>query len=111
MIVYANELPFETTEHGVGLKKIFLRSPDTETMLTQFAHGKLFPGDKIPEHSHVTMEEVFYFFKGEGIYTLGHDKLHVSIGTVVRIPAGVTHSLTTSGKAALEFLYFGIATE
>ena len=109
-LINTGELEFEETAHGAGLKKIIMRSSDTSTNLTQFAYGKLFPGEKIPEHLHSTMEEIFYFLKGEGTYNVDNIELHVQPETVVRIPAGVPHSLITKGTAALEFIYFGVAT-
>lgn len=110
-LINTNEIEFEVTAHGAGLKKVLLEYADSPTMLTQFAYGKLFPGDKIPEHSHNTMEEIFYFLKGKGVYTIDHTDWQVLPATVIRIPAGVSHSLTTSGTEELEFLYFGIATQ
>ena len=110
MILNAKDIPFETTAHGEGLKKVLLRDSDTPTMLTQFAYGKLSAGENVAEHVHDTMEEIFYFLAGEGIYKIDGDTLQVSSSTVVRIPAGVPHSLSPSGEEPLEFIYFGIAT-
>ena len=110
MILNANDIPFEPTAHGEGQKKVLIRSSDTPTMLTQFAYGKLSAGEKVAEHVHQTMEEVFYFLAGEGMYTINGQILHVSSSTVVRIPAGLPHSLAASLVGPLEFLYFGIAT-
>ena len=106
----SGEMEWEQTGHGTGLKKVLLQATDTPTMLTQLAYGKLLPGDTVPMHSHNSMEEIFYFLKGEGTYTLNDTALQVSPSTVVRIAAGVQHSLAATGLTTLEFLYFGIAT-
>jgi len=106
----SNKLEFESTAHGAGLKKVLIQSTDTPTKLTQLALGKLMPGETISAHSHNSMEEIFYFLKGEGVYMVDNKKLQVSPSIVVRIPAGVQHSLTAIGITALEFIYFGIAT-
>ena len=110
-LIDSNELEFETTAHGAGLKKVLIQSTDTLTKLTQLALGKLLPGEIIPAHSHNSMEEIFYFLKGEGVYMVDDKNLPVSPSIVVRIPAGIQHSLTATGVIALEFIYFGIATD
>ena len=108
--INSNELEYESTAHGAGLKKVLVQSTDTSTKLTQLALGKLLPGEIIAMHSHNSMEEIFYFLQGEGIYMVNNQNLPVSASIVVRIPAGVQHSLTAMGTTALEFIYFGIAT-
>ena len=108
LLINTNELDFETTAHGAGCKKVLIKSSDSPTTLTQFAYGKLFPGDKIPEHSHNTMEEIFYFLKGDGIYTVDNKDLPVLPNIMIRIPARVPHSLRAGANNTLEFLYFGI---
>ncbi|MEO5995911.1 MAG: cupin domain-containing protein [Chitinophagaceae bacterium] len=108
--INANELEFEPTAHGAGLKKVLIQSFDTSTKLTQLALGKLKPGESISPHSHNSMEEIFYFLKGEGIYIIDQENISVTPSMVVRIPAGVQHSLTAIGITELEFIYLGIAT-
>ena len=108
---YLSDINGEPTAHLSGLKKVFLASQDTETALTQFAFGIFEPGEICPRHRHPTMEELFYFMKGEGEYEIGNQIVDIKPGTFLRIPANTDHQLVNSGNGTLEFVYFGIATE
>ncbi|WP_240163738.1 cupin domain-containing protein [Spirosoma taeanense] len=94
-----------------GSKKVFLRNSDTPTNLTQVAHGTFRAADYCELHSHATMEEVFFFMSGKGIYTVGDQQIPLEKGVFVRIPAGVSHRLEAVGDEPLEYVYFGVATE
>ncbi len=98
------------TAHGEGQKFVFLSKEDSETALTQFAYGKLMPGEIIAEHFHATMEECFFFIKGIGNYTISGIAYPLGPGTFIRIPTGTPHQLEAAGNEALEFVYFGVAT-
>lgn len=108
---HITEIKGEETAHQSGCKSVFLSSSDTQTNLTQFAYGKFKPGEKCENHSHPTMEELFYFLKGTGIYSVGNQKITLKPGLFLRIPANTNHELVNSGLEDLEFVYFGIATE
>lgn len=99
------------TAHGEGNKFVFLKNEDTPTALTQFAYGKFLPGEICKFHLHPTMEELFFFLKGEGKYVVGENVYTLKPGTFLRIPAGVLHQLEASGTEELEFVYFGVATD
>lgn len=101
----------EPTAHLSGFKKVFLRNEDTTSKLTQFAFGCFKPGEICPSHKHDTMEELFYFISGNGVYRVGNDEIKLSPGTFLRIPAGVVHELENNHDQNLEFVYFGIALD
>jgi mannose-6-phosphate isomerase-like protein (cupin superfamily) len=101
----------EVTAHLQGSKKVFLRNADTPTALTQVAYGTFRTADFCEMHSHATMEEVFFFLSGKGIYTVGEKQIPLQNGVFVRIPAGVKHRLEAVGEDPLQYIYFGIATE
>ena len=84
---------------------------DTETLLTQFAYGKLMPGEIVEQHLHPTMEEYFYIISGEGEYIIGDETFDVKPSTFFRVPANTLHALNCKGTAPLIFVYFGIATQ
>lgn len=108
---YLENLEGESTAHLSGLKRVFLRNDDVDSQLTQFAYGTFLPGEVCERHLHPTMEELFYFISGEGVYTVGEDPISIREGTFLRIPAGVYHELLNSGNKPLEFIYFGVAIE
>ena len=99
------------TAHGMGKKFVFLNNTDTQTALTQFAYGCMAPGEGCEEHTHTTMDEFFFFLKGNGLYKVGDAEYELKPESFLRIPAGVPHSLLATGDGNLEFVYFGVATE
>ncbi|CCH53510.1 Cupin 2 conserved barrel domain protein [Fibrisoma limi BUZ 3] len=101
----------ESTAHLQGSKKVFLRNADTPTNITQVAYGSFKASDFCEMHTHPTMEECFYFLSGNGIYTVGDQKITLQNGVFVRIPAGIPHRLEAVGDQPLEYVYFGVATE
>lgn len=105
-----SNLASESTAHLQGAKKIFLRNADTPTSLTQVAYGTFQSGDFCEMHSHATMEEVFFFLSGKGIYTVDNQQIPLESGVFVRIPAGVPHRLEALGDEPLNYVYFGVAT-
>jgi len=100
----------ELTAHAQGAKQVFLRNSDTPTNVTQVAYGMFTAADYCELHTHPTMEECFFFLKGEGMYTVGDQSIDLQSGVFVRIPAGVPHRLEAIGIAPLEYVYFGVAT-
>ena len=59
-------------------------------------------------HVHTGYDEVYYLLSGTGTITLGEDVHPLRPGTVVVIPAGVSHSLEADPGEELEFIIFGI---
>ncbi|GAB3023977.1 cupin domain-containing protein [Spirosoma pulveris] len=100
----------ELTAHAQGAKQVFLRNADTPTNVTQVAYGIFTKADYCELHTHATMEECFFFLKGEGIYVVDDQTIPLNHGVFVRIPAGVPHRLEATGNDPLEYVYFGVAT-
>lgn len=75
----------------------------------QFAHGCMQPGQESGVHSHATMDEYFYFIKGDGVYTIDDQEYKVAAETFTRIGAGSKHNLKNNSTVPLEFVYFGVA--
>ena len=88
-----DELEAIFTSHNIGSKKIFFDKSDLQSSLTQFAYGSLKKGQIIPFHTHETMEEVFYFLKGKGIYKIGYQVIEITKKMAILIPAKSVHSL------------------
>ena len=101
----------ELTAHAQGAKQVFLRNSDTPTNVTQVAYGTFSKADYCEMHSHPTMEECFFFLKGDGIYVVADQQIPLQHGVFVRIPAGVPHRLEATGDEPLEYVYFGVATD
>ncbi len=98
------------TAHGAGQKFIFINNQDSQTAVTQFAYGKLLPGENCATHLHPTMEEFYYFIDGKGEYTVDNIVHDITPDTFFRIPVNTLHALKATGTQPLTFVYFGVAT-
>ena len=101
----------ELTAHAQGYKRVFLTNDDTPTKVTQVAYGEFGRTHYCELHAHQTMEECFFFLRGEGTYTVGDQSIKLYPGVFVRIPAGILHRLEATSEEPLEYVYFGVATE
>ncbi len=59
----------------------------------------------LPPFFHTGYDEVYYILSGTGVVVLDHETHPVRPGSIVVIPAGVTHSLQADDE--LEFVIFG----
>jgi mannose-6-phosphate isomerase-like protein (cupin superfamily) len=55
-------------------------------------------------HRHLTSEELYHITAGEGILTLGSEKLKVSPGDTALIPPGTPHCIEATGPGPLHIL-------
>lgn len=108
-VVKVSDVKSEPTAHAIGTKKVLIRGEESLSNLTQFAYGTLRPGEKVEPHLHPTMEEVFVFLSGNGIYQIDGAEVPVHNGVVIKIPANTQHALICDGEEILEFYYFGIS--
>ncbi len=108
IIEYLKDTKCEHTAHLAGFKRVFVNFSDTESNLTQLAYGELKPGEVVEDHIHPTMEEFFFFLKGNGTYTIDSSAYNIKPNTFIRIPPNVKHSLEVEGIECLVFIYFGI---
>ena len=107
---YLSDISPETTNHGSGLKYVFLSNEAMNSPLTQIAYGQFQSGERCEEHVHATMDECFFFLKGRGNYLVGDVNVELLPNTFLRIPAGTKHSLVAGKEGPLEFVYWGVAT-
>ncbi len=106
-----NHLESELTAHFQGSKQVFLRNSDTPTKVTQVAYGIFAKTDYCELHTHLTMEECFFFIKGTGFYQIDDQQIALQSGVFIRIPAGTPHRLEATSEEPLEYVYFGVATD
>ena len=104
-----SNLKEESNSHLQGTKRVFIKNNDTDTPLTQFAHGAMKKGEESGLHSHKTMDEYFYFIKGNGLFIIEAEIFDVVHSSFIRVPAGTLHNLKNENDEILEFVYFGIA--
>jgi mannose-6-phosphate isomerase-like protein (cupin superfamily) len=107
----AETAPVPVSHDPQLLKRVLLKDADTRSNLKMLNHTAMEPGQSFRLHSHPTMEEVFYFLSGEGIFTLGEETSPVTAGDCLYVPAATVHACTNTGSEPLVFLAFGIALE
>jgi mannose-6-phosphate isomerase-like protein (cupin superfamily) len=107
LISNLKSLKSQSTSHSVGEKFVFFEDRDLQSLVTQIAIGTLKGGEKIPFHSHKSMEEIFYILAGNGIFYLDNEQFHVTRNCCIRVPVGVNHSI--QAVVDLKFYYFGVA--
>jgi mannose-6-phosphate isomerase-like protein (cupin superfamily) len=61
----------------------------------------------VPRFFHTGYNEVYYVLAGTGSVELGGELYRLRPGSVVVIPAGVSHSLQADSAQPLEFVIFG----
>lgn len=71
-------------------------SPDMSGLLVQ-VRGSM------PPHFHKLTQEVVYMLRGEGLFQLGSERIPITAGAVMRIPAGRVHTFTNQGQAPAVF--------
>ncbi|MGC9665398.1 cupin domain-containing protein [Planosporangium sp. 12N6] len=61
-------------------------------------------GGYVEPHEHDVQEQVYYFITGTGTAECGDETRTVGPGDVMFVPAGVRHSLVSTGAQDLEFV-------
>lgn len=107
MLKHLDQIVPRPTSHGVGLKRVLLFSDETETAVTQIAVARLTEGDVAAEHRHESMEEYFYFMKGEAVVRIDGRELLCREGDFLQVECGRSHSVLA--KSEVEMLTVGVA--
>ena len=78
---------------------------------TRFHVWELEPGTSEGTHTHQeegALEEIYYFLQGQGRMWIGDDRVAVSAGDAILVPAGVPHGFENNGTSPLRVvLFFG----
>ena len=62
-------------------------------------------GFKVPfNHKHKQNEEIYIVLKGNGIITVGENKINVKEGSAVRVAAGVARTIENIGDGVFDFI-------
>lgn len=107
MLKHLDQIVPRPTSHGVGLKRVLLSGDETETAVTQIAVTRLVEGDMAAEHRHESMEEYFYFLKGEAVVCIDGRELLCREGDFLQVECGRSHSVLA--KSEVEMLTVGVA--
>lgn len=107
MLKHIDEIKPRPTSHGVGLKRVLLSGDETGSAVTQIAVTKLAVGEIAAEHRHESMEEYFYFLKGEAAVCVDGRELLCREGDFLQVACGRSHSVLA--KSEVEMLTVGVA--
>jgi mannose-6-phosphate isomerase-like protein (cupin superfamily) len=102
-----DDLQFIKTSHQFGQKKIIFNSSDFETNVMQLAYGKLLANQQIDNHMHETMEEIFIFISGTGIFNIDDIEFDIQKESIFRVPVKTQHNILA--LTDIEFYYFGVS--
>lgn len=67
-------------------------------------HGTYFTGGGVAAHQHNDLEEIFYFLRGTGVFTLGEEEIPVKAGSVVVVPPKTSHAIHNNGNDILQHI-------
>lgn len=107
MLKHLEQIVPRPTSHGVGLKRVLLSGDETATSVTQIAVTRLAEGEVAAEHRHESMEEYFYFLKGEAVVCVDGRELLCREGDFLQVECGWSHSVLA--KSEVEMLMVGVA--
>ncbi|SFS36100.1 cupin domain-containing protein [Proteiniphilum acetatigenes] len=107
-IVYRdyNLLESIQTSHKTGEKRVLLSNTETHSSITQIAITRLFAGERVKKHVHLTMDEHYIVLSGKGSMQLDNETYDFIPGKFILVPAGCYHDLSASSD--LEFITIGV---
>lgn len=101
-------VPVPTT-HQIGLKQVLLANDETASAVTQIAKTQLLSGEVVEDHVHLTMDEHYLCFSGEGTLWVDGSEIPFTNDTYVLVKAGSKHHLEAISD--ISFLTIGIAID
>lgn len=99
---YADLTPYLTRD-GSEIRE--LMHPDHQAVQNQsLAEAVVTPGRRTRLHRHHVSEELYHVTAGQGLMTLGDERLRIGPGDTVLIPPGTPHSIENLGAGPLHVL-------
>ena len=91
------------TKDGSAVRE--LMHPDPHGNRAQSLAEAVVPaGTRTLLHRHLTSEELYHTTSGEGLLTLGDERIEVSPGDTALIPPGTPHCIEATGTQPLKIL-------
>jgi mannose-6-phosphate isomerase-like protein (cupin superfamily) len=99
----SRDCPAFVTKDGSQVRE--LMHPATHAVRHQsLAEAIVAPGQTTALHRHRRSEELYHVTRGQGLMTLGHEELAVTVGDTVLIPPGTAHRIRNTGAEPLHIL-------
>ena len=99
---YAQIEPYATKD-GSTIREL-MHPSGQGNRLQSLAEATIEPGQATALHRHRRSEELYHVTAGEGVMTLGDQRLEVTAGDTICIPPGTTHCICNTGKVPLKIL-------
>jgi mannose-6-phosphate isomerase-like protein (cupin superfamily) len=77
-----------------------------ETKKLAASHVSVLPGQKVPRHTHLDEEQVYYCLHGRAELELAGEIHAIEPDTFVLIPIGTEHEVRNTGSEPFEYVYF-----
>lgn len=110
-IIKSATLPWLGISNNPEIKKQTFIGNDLVPKLMMFGKAVFKPGQKVGEHKHATMFEVFYILSGKALFVINGKENIIEAGECVVIEPGEFHFQSNSFDRDVEWVYFGIATD
>jgi quercetin dioxygenase-like cupin family protein len=102
------DAPEEPAHGGTVLKRVLIRQGDAASDLIYMNDAYVEPGQVVPAHEHLDMEEVFYVVSGQGEMQVGGEAAALQAGDRVIVPPRTAHVLVNTGTTRLHLITFGV---
>lgn len=97
------DIPSYVTKDGSEIRE--LMHPDAHGNRAQSLAEAVVPaGTRTRLHRHRVTEELYHITSGEGLLTLGGERMKVSPGDTALIPPGTPHCIEATGSGPLHIL-------
>jgi quercetin dioxygenase-like cupin family protein len=109
--VNLEKLPEQGVSHDPAIKKKVLINNREIPNLTGFSGAVLKPGQRVEEHAHETMYEVFYICSGRALFTVNGREVEAVPGDCITVEPKEKHAVKNPFDSDASWLYFGVATD
>ncbi|MBU0648472.1 cupin domain-containing protein [Patescibacteria group bacterium] len=91
-------------------KKVLIERGIVPQLMT-FGEVMFKPGQRVEEHKHDTMFEVFFVQRGRAKFVVNGKEVLLKEGDCLTVEPGEVHSQANPFEGDVTWLYFGIATD
>ena len=107
LIKNLTDLNWTAANHSGLFKKVFFVGEDFVSNITQVAYTELNQGAEIVNHTHISMEEVFFLLEGICEFNIQGVSFLAEKQSIIRIPLNQEHSIRAISNCKL--FYFGVS--
>lgn len=110
-IIKGSAIPWVGVNNAPEIKKQTFIGNEMIPKLMMFGKAIFKPGQKVGEHTHATMFEVYYILSGKASFTVNQEENIVEKDSCIVIEPGELHYQSNPFQEDVEWIYFGVATD